>query len=183
MALGPLPSNFGRIFRFQLLLLGGFQGFVFGAPAILKKAFSADCLSFYQIGIRRPIAPKISPKAREAKTGTRSQGRAECLTRLSRNAKRIHEENQCSLQIGPPDLRWTQHSHGKHWPSGLFWRRAERCRQSKKYRWRGSNPHSRRNAILSRARLPIPPHRLRGTAYVAVNSFQLKAKNVAIFRI
>ncbi len=28
-----------------------------------------------------------------------------------------------------------------------------------KYRWSGSNRHSRRNTILSRARLPIPPHR------------------------
>jgi hypothetical protein len=28
-----------------------------------------------------------------------------------------------------------------------------------KYRWSGSNRHSVRNTILSRARLPIPPHR------------------------
>lgn len=28
-----------------------------------------------------------------------------------------------------------------------------------KYRWSGSNRHSLRNTILSRARLPIPPHR------------------------
>ena len=28
-----------------------------------------------------------------------------------------------------------------------------------RYRWPGSNRHSRRNTILSRARLPIPPHR------------------------
>src|SRR3954463_4593933 len=28
-----------------------------------------------------------------------------------------------------------------------------------RYRWSGSNRHSRRNTILSRARLPIPPHR------------------------
>ncbi len=27
------------------------------------------------------------------------------------------------------------------------------------YRWPGSNRHSLRNTILSRARLPIPPHR------------------------
>ncbi len=30
---------------------------------------------------------------------------------------------------------------------------------SKQYRWSGSNRHSLRNTILSRARLPIPPHR------------------------
>ena len=45
----------------------------------------------------------------------------------------------------------------------------ERSRKRPSYsgiwcRWRESNPHSLRNTILSRARLPVPPHRL-GSIY------------------
>ena len=32
--------------------------------------------------------------------------------------------------------------------------------------WRESNPHSFRSAILSRVRLPVPPHGQRGVIYI-----------------
>jgi disulfide bond formation protein DsbB len=41
--------------------------------------------------------------------------------------------------------------------------------------WRESNPHSSRNTILSRARLPVPPHGHRGCS-IASNAFQAKGK-------
>ena len=42
--------------------------------------------------------------------------------------------------------------------------------------WRESNPHSLRNTILSRARLPVPPHGHRGFS-IASHAFQAKGKS------
>ena len=41
--------------------------------------------------------------------------------------------------------------------------------------WRESNPHSLRNTILSRARLPVPPHGHRGCS-ITSNAFRAKGK-------